>query len=179
MFDVACLWGSRTPALTCSIGSFVGLVPSEHPSGASRMQGSITKTSNTHACRLLVEAAWHHRAGHQQDHARAVGTGGNWPRRQPGPAATWVTGDYTPAGSTSTCDTYARSSPTSPSPANSPAGAGRWPSWTEPPRSRFVPAVLAAARAATRDAAISSRSPGWRRSTLDTRPAPAEQPVLR
>jgi len=45
-----------------SIGSFVGLVPSEHSSGASRVQGSITKTGNTHARRLLVEAAWHHRA---------------------------------------------------------------------------------------------------------------------
>jgi transposase len=44
-----------------SIGSFVGLVPSEHSSGASRAQGSITKTGNTHARRLLVEAAWHHR----------------------------------------------------------------------------------------------------------------------
>jgi transposase len=44
-----------------SIGSFVGLVPSEYSSGASRVQGSITKTGNTHARRLLVEAAWHHR----------------------------------------------------------------------------------------------------------------------
>ncbi len=44
-----------------TIGSFVGLVPSEHSSGASRVQGSITKTGNTHARRLLVEAAWHHR----------------------------------------------------------------------------------------------------------------------
>ncbi len=44
-----------------TIGSFVGLVPSEHSSGASRAQGSITKTGNTHARRLLVEAAWHHR----------------------------------------------------------------------------------------------------------------------
>jgi transposase len=45
-----------------TIGSFVGLVPSEHSSGASRTQGSITKTGNTHVRRLLVEAAWHHRA---------------------------------------------------------------------------------------------------------------------
>jgi len=45
-----------------SIGSFVGLVPSEYSSGASRSQGSITKTGNTHVRRLLVEAAWHHRA---------------------------------------------------------------------------------------------------------------------
>src|SRR3954453_21776483 len=45
-----------------TIGSFVGLVPSEYSSGASRTQGPITKTGNTHVRRLLVEAAWHHRA---------------------------------------------------------------------------------------------------------------------
>ena len=44
-----------------SIGAFLGLVPTEHSSGGSRSQGSITKTGNTHARRLLVEAAWHHR----------------------------------------------------------------------------------------------------------------------
>ena len=44
-----------------TIGSFVGLVPSEHSSGSSRVQGSITKTGNTHVRRLLIEAAWHHR----------------------------------------------------------------------------------------------------------------------
>ena len=44
-----------------TIGSFVGLVPSESSSGSSRVQGTITKTGNTHVRRLLVEAAWHHR----------------------------------------------------------------------------------------------------------------------
>jgi hypothetical protein len=44
-----------------TIGAYLGLVPSEHSSGASRSQGAITKTGNTHARRLLVEAAWHHR----------------------------------------------------------------------------------------------------------------------
>jgi len=44
-----------------SIGSFIGLVPSEYSSGSSRVQGSITKTGNRHLRRLLVEAAWHHR----------------------------------------------------------------------------------------------------------------------
>jgi transposase len=48
-----------------TIGSFVGLVPSEHSSGSSRVQGPITKTGNTHARRLLVEAAWHHRPGYR------------------------------------------------------------------------------------------------------------------
>ena len=44
-----------------SIGAYVGLVPSEFSSGASRVQGSITKAGNTHVRRLLIEAAWHHR----------------------------------------------------------------------------------------------------------------------
>ena len=44
-----------------SIGAYLGLVPSEHSSGQSRVQGAITKTGNTHVRRLLVEAAWHHR----------------------------------------------------------------------------------------------------------------------
>lgn len=43
-----------------SIGTYLGLVPSEHSSGGSRRLGAITKTGNTHARRLLVEAAWHH-----------------------------------------------------------------------------------------------------------------------
>ncbi|GAB3405626.1 IS110 family RNA-guided transposase [Flindersiella endophytica] len=45
-----------------TIGAFVGLVPSEYSSGQSRAQGPITKTGNSHVRRLLVEAAWHHRA---------------------------------------------------------------------------------------------------------------------
>ncbi|MFI7744812.1 transposase [Kocuria sp. HR5S1] len=48
-----------------TIGSFVGLVPSEHSSGANGAQGPITKTGNTHARRLLVEAAWHHRLAYR------------------------------------------------------------------------------------------------------------------
>ncbi len=39
----------------------LGLVPTESGSGDSRSQASITKTGNTRARRLLVEAAWHHR----------------------------------------------------------------------------------------------------------------------
>ncbi|WP_448480055.1 IS110 family transposase [Mycolicibacter minnesotensis] len=45
-----------------SIGAYLGLVPSEYSSGATRTQGGVTKTGNSHARRLLVEAAWHHRA---------------------------------------------------------------------------------------------------------------------
>ncbi len=47
-----------------TIGSFIGLVPSEYSSGQSRVQGSITKTGNSHVRRLLIEAAWHHRANY-------------------------------------------------------------------------------------------------------------------
>jgi transposase len=48
-----------------SIGAYLGLVPSEHSSGQSRVQGAITKTGNTHVRRLLVEAAWHHRSAYR------------------------------------------------------------------------------------------------------------------
>lgn len=44
-----------------SIGSFMGLVPSEHSSGTSTRRGPITRAGNGHARRLLIEAAWHHR----------------------------------------------------------------------------------------------------------------------
>jgi transposase len=44
-----------------SLGPFLGLTPSEDSSGQRRRLGSITKTGNTHARRLLVEAAWHQR----------------------------------------------------------------------------------------------------------------------
>jgi transposase len=52
-----------------SIGSFVGLVPTEHSSGQSRAQGAITKTGNGHARRLLVESAWHHRSPYRPSKA--------------------------------------------------------------------------------------------------------------
>jgi len=44
-----------------SLGPFLGLTPSEDSSGERRRLGAITKTGNTHARRLLVEAAWHQR----------------------------------------------------------------------------------------------------------------------
>jgi transposase len=45
-----------------SIGAYLGLVPTEYSSGSTRSQGGVTKTGNGHARRLLIEAAWHHRA---------------------------------------------------------------------------------------------------------------------
>jgi transposase len=44
-----------------SLGPFLGLTPSESSSGVRRRQGAITKAGNSHARRLLIEAAWHHR----------------------------------------------------------------------------------------------------------------------
>jgi transposase len=41
--------------------AYVGLVPSEHSSGGSERRGGITKTGNSHARRILIEAAWHYR----------------------------------------------------------------------------------------------------------------------
>jgi len=40
------------------IASFTGLVPSEHSSGKSRLQGSITKHGNPRLRTMLVECAW-------------------------------------------------------------------------------------------------------------------------
>ena len=48
-----------------SIGAYLGLVPTESSSGESRSRGSITKTGNGHARRLLIEAAWHHRLSYR------------------------------------------------------------------------------------------------------------------
>ena len=41
--------------------AYLGLVPSEYSSGTTRIQGSITKTGNTHVRRILVESAWCYR----------------------------------------------------------------------------------------------------------------------
>ena len=41
--------------------AYLGLVPSEHSSGDRVARGSITKTGNAHARRLLTEAAWNYR----------------------------------------------------------------------------------------------------------------------
>ncbi len=45
-----------------SLGPFLGLTPSESSSGERRRQGAITKAGNSHARRLLIEAAWHQRS---------------------------------------------------------------------------------------------------------------------
>jgi|SRR5690554_3333522 len=40
---------------------YLGLVPSEHSSGAKVQRGGITKTGNTHVRRILTESAWTYR----------------------------------------------------------------------------------------------------------------------
>ncbi len=40
--------------------AYLGLVPSEHSSGPTVRRGAITKAGNSHARRLLAEAAWAH-----------------------------------------------------------------------------------------------------------------------
>jgi transposase len=51
----------RRFATAPSVMAYVGLVPSEHSSGARRARGRITKTGNAHLRRVLVESAWHYR----------------------------------------------------------------------------------------------------------------------
>ena len=41
--------------------AYLGLVPSEYSSGDSQRRGALTKAGNSHARRVLVEAAWHYR----------------------------------------------------------------------------------------------------------------------
>jgi transposase len=55
------LGDARRFATAPSTMAFVGLVPSEHSSGARQARGAITKTGNAHLRRVLVEAAWHYR----------------------------------------------------------------------------------------------------------------------
>lgn len=43
------------------IMGFLGLIPSEYTSGNTRRQGAITRTGNSHARRVLIEAAWNYR----------------------------------------------------------------------------------------------------------------------
>ncbi|WP_158538146.1 transposase [Corallincola holothuriorum] len=66
-----------------SLMNFVGLTPSEHSSGLRQKQGGITKCGNTHARRILIEAAWAYRFSpkvsselykRQQDHSPLLQT---------------------------------------------------------------------------------------------------------
>ena len=71
-----------------TIGAFLGLVPSESSSGQSRSLGSITKTGNSHARRLLVEAAWHHHRDYSPN-ARSI-LHARWAKAPLERAAAWA-----------------------------------------------------------------------------------------
>jgi transposase len=51
--------------------AYLGLVPSEYSSGESHRRGALTKAGNSHARRVLIEAAWHYR--HRPRIGRALG----------------------------------------------------------------------------------------------------------
>jgi hypothetical protein len=50
---------------------YLGLTPTEYSSGAQQHRGQITKAGNTHARRLLIEAAWNYQHRPRQS-ARAA-----------------------------------------------------------------------------------------------------------
>ena len=64
--------------------AYLGVVPSEYSSGATKTRGAITKTGNGHVRRILVEAAWTYRhparkteylqrrAKHAPDHVQEI-----------------------------------------------------------------------------------------------------------
>lgn len=105
-----------------TIGSFVGLVPTEYSSGATRAQGAITKTGNSHARRLLVEATWLHRPAYRP--SVAMHHAGPWRRRRHGCAAMRATAESATGG---WCSSNGRSATRRPPPRSRvswPAGAG-------------------------------------------------------
>ena len=149
--------GTRFTGAT--IGAFVGLVPTESSSGQSRSQGSITKTGNAHARRLLVEAAWHHAKPYRvpgktmRDRweqappaARLRGHEGNRRLHQ-----RWQ--KFNARKKTS------RGRRTSRSPASLPAGPGRWPCSNSNGVEDFFTSVavsLVAARGTTHDVTMNN-----------------------
>jgi transposase len=70
--------------------AYLGLVPSEHSSGASLRRGGITKAGNSAARRLLIEAAWSYRfpAGVSREGNRFLWPGSDPRPARPGDAAT-------------------------------------------------------------------------------------------
>jgi transposase len=109
-----------------SIGAYLGLVPCEYSSGASRVQGSITKAGNTHVRRLLIEAAWHHRKSYSTS-GPTMRAG--WAKVEPALRARGHAGTAacTSGGDDSLNAARTLWSPTWRSPASWLAGAGRWP----------------------------------------------------
>jgi len=57
-FGLATEIGDWTRFTGASIGSYLGLVPSEQSSGQTRHQGPITKAGSKYARKILIEASW-------------------------------------------------------------------------------------------------------------------------
>ncbi|GAA1865905.1 IS110 family transposase [Brevibacterium marinum] len=68
-FGLAVEIGDWTRFTGRTIGSYVGLAPTEYSSGSSRSQGGVMKTGNGHVRRLLIEVAWHHRRQYRKSKA--------------------------------------------------------------------------------------------------------------
>lgn len=71
-FGLAAEIGDWTRFSAKSIGAYLGLVPSEHSSGASRSQGPVTKSGNTFARKMLIEASWQHAKPYKRPGIRLV-----------------------------------------------------------------------------------------------------------
>jgi hypothetical protein len=112
-----------------SIGAYLRLVPSEHPTGGSRRLGAITKTGNSHVRRLLIESAWHHRPIIASD--QHCGHGGNWHPKPPACVPIPATSAFITAWCPTPSGTRLTPWPPPRLRANSPAGAGHWPRWSE------------------------------------------------
>ncbi|WP_427017057.1 transposase [Pseudarthrobacter sp. P1] len=72
-FGLAVEIGDWTRFTGATIGSYLGLVPSEQSSGQSRHQGPITKAGSKYGRKLLIEAAWQHRRPYARPGARLLG----------------------------------------------------------------------------------------------------------
>ena len=116
-----------------SIGAYLGLVPTESSSGGSRSQGSIIKTGNSHARRLLIRRGITASPTGPGPSCGAARTALPLPRVT---ADNGPTGACTPAGCRSMPVANGPWWPTPRSPASWPAGAGPWPSSTDPLPSR-------------------------------------------
>ena len=71
-FGLATEIGDWTGFTGASIGSYLGLVPSEQSPGQSRHQVPITKAGSKYARKLLIEAAWVHRRPYSRPGLRLI-----------------------------------------------------------------------------------------------------------
>lgn len=111
--------------------SYLGLCPSEYSSGQSVHRGHITKAGPVHARRLLIEAAWHYRhpprlTERQRENENAARRDGEPELPAAVCARAWQAQvrSITATASSPNSARSAAPSPTSLSPASSPASSG-------------------------------------------------------